>query len=74
MTFWLEAKMEDQNSEVHDQAILSFGEAPPLHQPNVDQPQQPGLIPPVEDGHAQRQLPARERFVPQHLQDYELGN
>ena len=44
---------EDQDSEDHDQVILPFGEAPPLHQPNiVDQPEQPGLIPPVEDGHA----------------------
>ena len=54
--------------------MLPFGEAPPRYQPNVDQPEQPGPILPVEDGDARRQLPARERRVPQHLQDYELGN
>ena len=71
---YLKPQEGDQNSEVQDQVILPFGEAPPLHQPNVDRPEQPGLIPPVQDGHARRQLPARERRVPQHLQDYELGN
>ena len=70
---YLKPQEENQNSEAHDQVILPFGEAP-LHQPNVDQPEQPGLIPPVEDGHARRQLPGRECRVPQHLQDYELGN
>ena len=52
---YLKPRDKDQDSEVHDNVILPFGEAPPLHQPNVDQPEQPGLIPPVEDGHARRQ-------------------
>ena len=73
---YIKPQDEDQDSEVHDHVMIPFGEVSPLHhgQPNVDQPEQPGLIPPVGDGHARRQLPARERRVPRHIQDYELGN
>ena len=72
---YIKPQDEDQDSEVHDHVMIPFGEVSPLHhgQPNVDQPEQPGLIPPVGDRHV-RQLPARERRVPRHLQDYELGN
>ena len=64
--------LKPQNED--DDIMMPSIEEPPVCQQTVDPPEQPDLVPPTENCPALRQLPTRQRRVPQHLSDYELEN